>query len=39
VRRLTPNVGSIDQFVDNTDVLEQLSIVKRLGVVYEFGEE
>lgn len=35
VKRITPNVGSIDQFVDSTDVLEQLSVVRRLGVVYK----
>ena len=35
VKSITPNVGSIDQFVDSTDVLEQLSIVRRIGVVYE----
>jgi hypothetical protein len=35
VKSITPNVGSIDQFVDSTDVLEQLSIVKRLRVVYK----
>jgi len=35
VKRLPPNIGSIDQFIDSTDVLEQLSMVKRLGVVYD----
>src|SRR5687767_6974917 len=35
VKSITPNVGSIDQFVDSTDVLEQLSIARRLRVVYK----
>ena len=35
VKSLTSNIGSVDQFVDSTDVLENLSVVKRLGVVYE----
>jgi hypothetical protein len=35
VKSITANVGSIDQFVDSTDVLEQLSVVKRLSVVYK----
>lgn len=35
VKRITPNVGSIDQFIDSTDVLQQLSVVRRLGVVYK----
>lgn len=34
VRRIPPNVGSIDQFVDSHTVLQQLSLVRRLGVVY-----
>jgi hypothetical protein len=38
VKSLTPNVGSIDQFVDNTDVLEQLSVVKRLKAVHTSGK-
>jgi UDP-2,3-diacylglucosamine pyrophosphatase LpxH len=38
VKSLTPNVGSIDQFVDSTDVLEQLSVVKRLKAVYTSGK-
>lgn len=29
------NVGSIDQFVDSTDVLEQLSVIRLLEVVYK----
>ncbi len=39
VKSLTPNVGSIDQFIDSTDVLQQLSVVRRLGVVYEQLDE
>jgi hypothetical protein len=35
VKSITPNVGSIDQFIDSTDVLQQLSVVRRLRVVYE----
>lgn len=35
VKSIRPNVGSIDQFIDSTDVLQQLSLVRRLGVVYE----
>ncbi len=35
VKSITPNVGSIDQFVDSTDVLEQLSVVRKIGVIYE----
>ena len=35
VKGITPNVGSIDQLVDSTDVLEQLSVVRRLRVVYK----
>jgi len=35
VKSITPNVGSIDQFIDSTDVLQQLSVVRRLGVVYK----
>ena len=30
-RHLTPNVGSVDQFIDNHDVLQQVSLVRRLG--------
>ena len=35
VKSIPPNVGSIDQFVDSTDLLQQLSVVRRLKVVYE----
>ena len=35
VKSIPPNVGSIDQFVDSTDVLQDLSMVRRLGVVYK----
>jgi hypothetical protein len=35
VKRITINVGSIDQFVDNHDLLNALSAVRRLGVVYK----
>ena len=39
VRSITPNFGSIDQFIDSTDVLQQLSVVRRLRVVYEHLDE
>jgi UDP-2,3-diacylglucosamine pyrophosphatase LpxH len=39
VKSITPNVGSVDQFIDSTDVLQQLSVVKRLRVVYEHLDE
>lgn len=32
LKRLTPNIGSIDQFIDSHDVLQQVSLVRRLGV-------
>ena len=35
IRRIPANVGSIDQFIDSHDVLNQLSLVRRLAVVYE----
>lgn len=35
LKRITPNVGSIDQFIDNHDVLQQVRLVRRLRVVYE----
>lgn len=34
VKSLTPNVGSVDQFIDSTDVLQHLSVVRRLALVY-----
>jgi hypothetical protein len=33
VKRLEANIGSIDQFIDSTDVLQQLQVVRRLGVL------
>jgi hypothetical protein len=38
VKSLTPNVGSVDQFIDSHDVVQQLSVVKRLAVVYGSSE-
>jgi hypothetical protein len=38
VKSLTPNVGSVDQFIDSHEVLNQLSVVRRLGVVYGRSE-
>lgn len=35
LKQITPNVGSIDQFTDSHDVLQQVSLVRRLGVVYK----
>ena len=39
VKSIKPNFGSIDQFIDSTDVLQQLSVVRRLGLVYEHLDE
>ncbi len=35
VKRIKTNVGSIDQFTDSTDVIEDLSLGRSLGIVYE----
>jgi len=35
VRALPPNLGSIDQFCDNTDVLEDISQCMKLRILYE----
>ena len=35
VKRITTNIGSIDQFIDNHELIQQLSLVRRLGVVHE----
>ena len=35
VKRITTNVGSVDQFIDNHDLLQHLSVVRRLRVVYD----
>lgn len=32
LKRITPNVGSIDQFTDSHDVLQLVSLARRLGV-------
>ncbi len=37
LKRLTTNAGSIDQFIDNHDLVQNLSVVRRLRVVYEDG--
>jgi hypothetical protein len=34
VRRLPPNVGSVDQFVDSTDVVMQPDLRSRLRALY-----
>jgi hypothetical protein len=31
LKRITPNIGSIDQFIDSHDVLQQVSLVRQLG--------
>lgn len=35
VKRLPPNLGSIDQLIDNHELLQHLSAVRRLRAVYE----
>ena len=35
VKRIATAAGSIDQFIDSHDLLQQLSLVRRLRVVYE----
>jgi hypothetical protein len=35
VRRLPTAIGSIDQFSDNTDLRESLTMYKRLHLLYE----
>jgi UDP-2,3-diacylglucosamine pyrophosphatase LpxH len=35
VKRITANIGSIDQVIDSHDLIQRLSMVRRLGVVYE----
>jgi hypothetical protein len=35
VKRIKTAIGSIDQFTDSTDVVQNLSLLKRLGTVYE----
>ncbi len=35
VKRIQPDVGSIDQFIDSPDVIQQLRVGRRLRVVYE----
>jgi hypothetical protein len=34
VKDLRPNVGSVDQYIDSHEVLQQLSMIKRLRVAY-----
>ena len=38
VKRLTPNIGSIDQFIDNHDVVQRISSVRRLRLYLEKSE-
>jgi len=35
VKRITTDIGSIDQFTDSTNVIEDLELGKKLRVVYE----
>ncbi|HYJ91324.1 MAG TPA: hypothetical protein VEV84_08450, partial [Pyrinomonadaceae bacterium] len=35
VRRLKPYIGSVDQFVDSTDVLSDLGFCRQLNVIYK----
>ena len=35
VKSLPINLGSIDQFIDNPDVIQQLHVGRRLGVIYQ----
>lgn len=37
VRRLPPNIGSINQFVDSTDVMENIELCQRLKNLYLSG--
>jgi hypothetical protein len=32
VKRFPPNFGSVDQFIDSNDVLQQLRLLRRLGM-------
>lgn len=38
VKRLTTDVGSIDQFIDSTDVINNLTLCRHLSVVYRQNE-
>jgi Domain of unknown function (DUF4037) len=35
VKRIPSDVGSIDQFTDSTDLIQDLAIVRQLGVIYK----
>jgi len=37
VKRLTTNVRSVDQFSDSHELLQRLSILRRLSVTHERG--
>ena len=39
VKRIKSNVGSIDQFTDSTDVIEDLTLGRSLGTVYEVSKK
>jgi len=39
VKKIKTMVGSIDQFTDSTDVIQDLSLVRSLSVVYEAGKK
>jgi hypothetical protein len=38
ILQLPPHIGSIDQIVDNTDVLENLTLCKKMGTIYQVSE-
>jgi hypothetical protein len=38
VRRLPPSIGSIDQFVDSTDVLSNGDLRQRVRAIYQMGD-
>jgi Domain of unknown function (DUF4037) len=35
IKSITTDIGSIDQFTDSTDVIETVSLSRRLGIVYK----
>jgi Domain of unknown function (DUF4037) len=39
VRRITTDVGSIDQFTDSTDLIQDLALGRQLGLVYKFRQD
>jgi len=37
VKRITANIGSVDQFLDSHDLMQQLSLVRRFGTLVSYG--